>query len=71
MALRCEVDEHVAAARLRARHASMSDADEFVATRMAADLEPWPDAVPIATAGSPGAAVTMAVAAVRDRSHFG
>jgi aminoglycoside phosphotransferase family enzyme/predicted kinase len=52
--LRCEVAHDVAAQRIRVRQAAgidPSDADEAVATRMAAAFDPWPEATSISTAG--------------------
>ena len=55
----------VAAARLDARTSGPSDADASVAAAMRAAEPPWPEAVPVDTGGSLGAAVDAALAAVR------
>jgi plasmid stability protein len=58
----------VAAARIRARRAGgdrESDADEVVAAAMAADADPWPEAVVIDTGGPVPGAVAAAAASIR------
>ena len=49
---------------LRARRGSASDATPVVASVMALDADPWPEATVIDTDGPPGAAVETALAAV-------
>ncbi|MEU0750798.1 AAA family ATPase, partial [Streptomyces albogriseolus] len=65
VALHCHVPGDVAAARLDARTSGPSDADASVAAAMRAAEPPWPEAVPVDTGGSLGAAVDAALAAVR------
>ena len=65
--LRCTCPADLAAARIAARRAAgdrESDADEAVATAMAADADDWPDAVLVDTGGSVDAALAAAVGAV-------
>lgn len=62
--LRCEVAEDVAAQRIRSRTGSLSDADPAIAAAMAADAEPWPQAVALDTSGRPDAAVAEALGAL-------
>jgi predicted kinase len=64
LSLCCEVDTGTAAARLRIRRDSLSDADVVVAQRMAAQMQPWPEAVRVTTSGSPAAALMQAMAAL-------
>jgi aminoglycoside phosphotransferase family enzyme/predicted kinase len=71
VSLRCEVDAVVAAARMRARDGSISDADAAVSARMATELDPWPEATSVSTAGSPVEAVTRALTRIRDDAHAG
>jgi aminoglycoside phosphotransferase family enzyme/predicted kinase len=47
--LRCTADPDTVAARIRARVGSASDADEQIAVRLAAEAEPWPEALVIRT----------------------
>jgi uncharacterized protein len=49
VALRCEADPGVAAARLRSRARTASDADERIAAAMATGADPWPEAITIRT----------------------
>jgi uncharacterized protein len=58
----CVVDTDVAARRLAGRH-SMSDADAAVAARMAANADPWPEAVQVPTAGIPDESLASALTA--------
>jgi hypothetical protein len=62
--LRCEVAESVATQRIRSRTGSLSDADPAIATAMAADAEPWPEAITIDTSGEPAEAVAEALRAL-------
>jgi aminoglycoside phosphotransferase family enzyme/predicted kinase len=69
--LRCEAPAEVAAARLRERAASAdgagaaagdpSDATPEIATRMAADVAPWPSAHTVDTSGDPEQALATAL----------
>ncbi|MFE7814314.1 AAA family ATPase [Streptomyces sp. NPDC057433] len=67
VALYCRVPGDVSAARLDSRTpgASASDADLAVATAMAAEASPWPEAVTVDTSGALETAVVQALAAVR------
>jgi uncharacterized protein len=62
--LRCEVDNDVAASRIRTRTGTLSDADPTIAVTMAADAAPWPEATPLDTAGAPAEAVAAALHAL-------
>jgi aminoglycoside phosphotransferase family enzyme/predicted kinase len=62
--LECRVPVEVAAERLRSRRGSASDATPVVASVMALDAEPWPEATVIDTDVPPDAAVASALAAV-------
>lgn len=64
VSLRCDVGADVAAARLRTRTGSLSDATVAIADRMAVDTWPWPDAVPIRTSGTPPESLAQALAAL-------
>lgn len=65
VALRCTLPATVAAARIAARNgADPSDADPAIATAMAADADPWPEAIEITTATTPAQTVAAALAAV-------
>lgn len=64
-ALHCRVPDETTAARLATRAPGPSDADLDVATAMAAEEPPWPEAVAIDTSGSLEAAVVQALAAIR------
>lgn len=65
VALHCDVPVDVSAARLSTRASGPSDADAGIATAMAADEPPWPEAVAIDTGGSLESAVSRALAAAR------
>jgi uncharacterized protein len=65
VALHCQVPGEVSAARLNTRPSGASDADLDVATAMAANESPWPQAVAIDTSGPLESAVVQALAAVR------
>jgi predicted kinase len=67
VALRCETEPEVAAARLRQRAHSLSDADEHIAAAMGVRAEPWPDASTIHTDAAPADSVARAAALVRRR----
>ena len=47
--IRCEAPAAVAAARLRHRQPTASDADPIIAASMACDVDPWPEATTVAT----------------------
>jgi aminoglycoside phosphotransferase family enzyme/predicted kinase len=63
--VRCAAGADVVAERLRRRTGSVSDADLAVATAMAADADPWPDAVSVRTDLIPDRSVARVEAAVR------
>ncbi len=66
--LRCDCPADVAAARMAARHDRgdhESDADAIVAAAMAADADPWPEAVVVDTGGDVPAAVERALGLIR------
>ncbi|MGY4742275.1 bifunctional aminoglycoside phosphotransferase/ATP-binding protein [Streptomyces sp. ATMOS53] len=65
VALHCQVPGEVSAARLSTRAPGPSDADLAVATAMAAEEPPWPEAVAVDTSGPLESAVSRALAAVR------
>ncbi|MCK2220092.1 AAA family ATPase [Actinomadura sp. ATCC 31491] len=65
VALRCTVMPQVAAERLVTREPELSDADEEIRRKMAADAPDWPDAVEIDTGVEPAQALERALAAVR------
>ncbi|MET9750676.1 AAA family ATPase [Streptomyces ardesiacus] len=65
VALHCHVPADLAAARLNTRSPGASDADVGVADAMAAEEQPWPEAVSVDTSGALGSAVAQALASVR------
>lgn len=65
VALHCDVPADVSAARLSTRASGPSDADVGIATAMAADEPPWPEAVAVDTGGALESAVSRALAAAR------
>ncbi|MFI5797866.1 AAA family ATPase [Streptomyces sp. NPDC051677] len=65
VALHCQAPGEVSAARLSTRAPGPSDADLAVATAMAAEEPPWPEAVAVDTSGPLESAVSRALAAVR------
>lgn len=65
VALRCQVPGELSTARLSTRGPGISDAGPDIATAMAAEEPPWPEAVPVDTSGPLESAVTQALAAVR------
>ena len=65
--LHCTAPTTIAEARLRARPASMSDADAVIAAAMTATADPWPDAIEVSTADSTDQAVVHALAAINER----
>ncbi|MCH0541009.1 AAA family ATPase [Streptomyces sp. MUM 203J] len=65
VALRCQVQDEMTAARLEGRTAGPSDADLGVALTMAAREPPWTEAAVIDTGGPLEAAVAQALAVVR------
>ncbi|MET8573056.1 AAA family ATPase [Streptomyces sp. NPDC004783] len=65
VALRCHVPGDLAAARLSTRAPGASDAGPAVAAAMAAEEQPWPEAVAVDTSGPLEFAVAQALAAVR------
>ena len=67
--LRADLDPVEAARRVRLRRARQhddSEASAMIATRMAAEAEPWPEAVTLSTAGSQDA-VAVLLSAIVDR----
>jgi uncharacterized protein len=62
--LRCTVPADVAEQRIRARAHDPSDASQEILEQMAAAAAPWPEAVPVDTAG-PGDPLPHALTAVR------
>ncbi|WP_435854192.1 AAA family ATPase [Streptomyces misionensis] len=65
VALHCQVPGELSTARLSTRGPGISDAGPDIATAMAAEEPPWPEAVPVDTSGPLESAVTQALAAVR------
>ena len=68
--LRCAASPELAARRISMRTGGVSDADQAIASQMAALADPWPDATVIdtergGTAGLPGGAVEQALQAIR------
>ena len=68
--LRCAASPELAARRISMRTGGVSDADQAIASQMAALADPWPDATVIdtergGTAGLPGGAVEQAMQAIR------
>ena len=66
VAVQCVAPAEVAASRLRGRAAGTdpSDATPEIAARMAGAADPWPEATPIVTAGSPATAAATVAALV-------
>ncbi|MEU7788861.1 AAA family ATPase [Amycolatopsis sp. NPDC049159] len=64
LAVRCETPEETAARRLTTRTGALSDATPEIAHRMAADADPWPEAHPLPTTGSPAETLTRAFASL-------
>ena len=62
--LRCSLDAHAAAARLRNR-AGSSDADARIAAALRRSESPWPDSIEIDTSQAPADAVRAAARAIR------
>jgi uncharacterized protein len=62
--LRCEAPPALAAARLRARVGSYSDATSGIATAMAAAMDPWPQATVVPTDAPHDAVLAAALRAV-------
>jgi len=68
--LRCAASPELAAERMRTRTGGISDADQAIASQMAALEDPWPDATVIDTepggnAGLPGDAADQALRVIR------
>ncbi|MFI5589511.1 AAA family ATPase [Amycolatopsis sp. NPDC051758] len=61
-AVRCQVPEETAVQRITRRTSTLSDATPDIAHRMAADADPWPEAHPLPTAGTPAESVARALA---------
>ncbi|TQM36907.1 AAA family ATPase [Pseudonocardia cypriaca] len=64
--LECRAGAGTTARRIAGRHGDPSDATVPVATLMATVADPWPDAVPVDTAGPVGVALERAAALWRD-----
>lgn len=62
LAVRCEVPAAVSAQRITNRTAELSDATPQIAHRMAEDTDPWPEAYPLTTTGTPRESIARAVA---------
>ncbi|WP_410643592.1 AAA family ATPase [Amycolatopsis sp. lyj-346] len=62
LAVRCEVSEAAAKERIAARTATLSDATPEIAHRMTEDADPWPEAHPLGTGGTPRESIALAVA---------
>lgn len=65
VALRCDAPASVTEHRIKSRTGSMSDADPAIATAMAADMAPWPEATTIHTTGRQANALADAMCALR------
>jgi uncharacterized protein len=68
--LRCTASRELAARRMGARTGGVSDADQAIASQMAAAADPWPEATVIdtgsgGTAGVPGESVAQALDVIR------
>jgi len=68
--LRCTASWELAARRMSARTGGVSDADQAIASQMAAAADPWPEATVIdtesgGTAGAPGESVAQALQVIR------
>ena len=63
--LRCAADPDTVASRLGSRAGDASDADRYVAERLRAAADPWPEAHAIQTGGPLDASVAEALHAVR------
>ncbi|WP_410622911.1 AAA family ATPase [Amycolatopsis sp. cmx-8-4] len=61
-AVRCEIPEAVAKERIAARPPGPSDATPEITHRMTEDADPWPEAHPLDTSGTPQESITRAVA---------
>jgi len=64
VALRCTAPADLAAARLRDRADTLSDADPAIASAMTAAEDPWPQALPVPTDGPALAALAYALPAL-------
>jgi aminoglycoside phosphotransferase family enzyme/predicted kinase len=62
--LRCDAPAALAAGRLRTRVGSCSDATSAIATAMAAELDPWPEASVVSTVAPPEAVLVSALRVV-------
>lgn len=63
----CTAPTEVAAARLRSRSDSISDADVTIAAAMANTADPWPDAIELPTSAAPGQTLAHALTAIDAR----
>jgi predicted kinase len=66
--IRCTAPPALAARRMTTRTGDVSDADPGIAGRLAADWQPWPEAVTIDTCGA-GEPLEQAMAAVRSYGY--
>ncbi|MFF1607544.1 AAA family ATPase [Amycolatopsis sp. NPDC058278] len=62
LAVLCEVAEATAEERIAARTTTLSDATPDIAHRMTEDADPWPEAHPLDTGGTPRESIAPAVA---------
>ncbi|MEV7098614.1 AAA family ATPase [Amycolatopsis sp. NPDC051045] len=62
LAVRCEVPATVSAQRITSRTDELSDATPQLAYRMAEDADPWPEAHPLTTTGTPRESIARAMA---------
>ncbi|MEU5264656.1 AAA family ATPase [Amycolatopsis sp. NPDC021455] len=62
VAVRCLAPETTAARRITTRTGALSDATPEIAHRMAADADPWPEAHPLPTTGTPAESLARAMA---------
>jgi aminoglycoside phosphotransferase family enzyme/predicted kinase len=58
----CQVPEETAARRIAGRAGTLSDATPEIAHRMAVDADPWPEAHPLPTTGTPAESFARALA---------
>ncbi|MEU0537633.1 bifunctional aminoglycoside phosphotransferase/ATP-binding protein [Amycolatopsis tolypomycina] len=61
-AIRCLAPEAIAVHRITARTGALSDATPEIARRMAVDADPWPEAHPLPTSGTPAESLARALA---------
>ncbi|MEU4524626.1 AAA family ATPase [Amycolatopsis sp. NPDC024027] len=61
-AVSCQAPGETAAHRITGRAGTLSDASPEIARRMAADADPWPEAHPLPTTGTPAESLARALA---------